>query len=801
MQLCFCMVLRCGCCFFDSYFTTLLHAAAKSGCRETVQILLDEGATVDVWDAIHETPLHCSCNLGDAALPTSQLLLEASEGQAAAAAAAVNADRPASPWILSPEAGTLQGGTVLDAALQSAEQRHETVYWLIEAGAQASVDMEGLVREEIEERRERLRQIAELNRRKRLVEENEHKQDELYGLFFDEEYEAVPVDRSGAPFILADVPADDEEPDRAELTSYEASDNQSNVERRIGDDEGKEDMARTPDTSSRRYSSPPGAGAGAYSGSPSPQHGETRLSPRSRAAAAVTPAVAAVLARERGVEFELSPKPKSAAVDPITIELQNRRLETNVRQAKEYEYSVRLWAAVKLQDNYRQHLAKRRWKPPKGAEAIALKQEYQDRIKAASFRSMLEQQRATQRRRRSTQIARRAGRRVDETAWPTDRLDPSEEALRVRRMKNRLQYKNSQLKKQQLQSEVAAMVSRNEASSGAFTSDLPKQYEHEYRMRRSSGPQRQQRLTPQQERQAKFEELKGLIQRANRETAVSIERDLAAASALEKSAARQRQLPAMQARRLTDADLEWMRAYSDNGRPYFYNIRTGESRWKRPDSEALRNAQGRAVTDLRAALDSASARAVGAGSSVEAGGGGSSNGETHPESGEEEKRQDGQSGHGRQSAWSSSGSGEARSPAPQHLEPHQALYAQLLTSLLWYRGSTGNGLDGGSGGGAGWFYLDKVGQVHGPFEPSMMRAWLRGGFFNEKLPVRYGLPATSEADQARLLHQFLPIECYFPKGIEAFPPVTREAMVKALQGVRQRLLGGLERPLGVEHRR
>ena len=487
------MVLRCGCCFFDSYFTTLLHAAAKSGCRETVQILLDEGATVDVWDAIHETPLHCSCNLGDAALPTSQLLLEASEGQAAAAAAAVNADRPASPWILSPEAGTLQGGTVLDAALQSAEQRHETVYWLIEAGAQvrgcsthvvawplanvvscvlpraalffadrlvlayqASVDMEGLVREEIEERRERLRQIAELNRRKRLVEENEHKQDELYGLFFDEEYEAVPVDRSGAPFILADVPADDEEPDRAELTSYEASDNQSNVERRIGDDEGKEDMARTPDTSSRRYSSPPGAGAGAYSGSPSPQHGETRLSPRSRAAAAVTPAVAAVLARERGVEFELSPKPKSAAVDPITIELQNRRLETNVRQAKEYEYSVRLWAvsscdmwhasntpakrgfphvakcgtllvlivfrsfqAVKLQDNYRQHLAKRRWKPPKGAEAIALKQEYQDRIKAASFRSMLEQQRATQRRRRSTQIARRAGRRVDETAWPT----------------------------------------------------------------------------------------------------------------------------------------------------------------------------------------------------------------------------------------------------------------------------------------------------------------------------------------------------------------------------------------------
>lgn len=222
--------------------------------------------------------------------------------------------------------------------------------------------MEGLVREEIEERRERLRQIAELNRRKRLVEENEHKQDELYGLFFDEEYEAVPVDRSGAPFILADVPAEDDGRDDSRSSSagrrsYQSGDSQrTNVQRRISDGEGKEDTARTPDTSGRHRSGTPGVGAeadadadaGAYSASPSPQRGSSNLSPRSRAAAAVTPAVAAVLARERGVEFELSPKPKSAAVDPITIELQNRRLETNVRQAKEYEYSVRLWAVSGL---------------------------------------------------------------------------------------------------------------------------------------------------------------------------------------------------------------------------------------------------------------------------------------------------------------------------------------------------------------------------------------------------------------------------------------------------------------------
>ena len=267
-----------------AYFTTLLHAAAKSGNQETVQLLLDEGASVDVWDAIHETPLHCSCNIGDTALATSQLLLEYSKAQA-------GDNAPAQPWIL--QSTTLQGGTVLDAALQSAEQRHETVYWLIEAGAQASVDMEGLVREEIAERRERLRQIAELNRRKRLVEENEHKQDELYGLFFDEEYEAVPVDDTGAPYLLAEAKINEAANDAQATATPQAP-------------------------RSGRFASPP--------------------------AAAVAPRVAAILAKERGVEFELSPKPKSAVVDPITIELQNRRLESSVRRAKEHEYSVRLWA-------------------------------------------------------------------------------------------------------------------------------------------------------------------------------------------------------------------------------------------------------------------------------------------------------------------------------------------------------------------------------------------------------------------------------------------------------------------------
>lgn len=74
----------------------------------------------------------------------------------------------------------------------------------------------------------------------------------------------------------------------------------------------------------------------------------------------------------------------------FVLTIQNRRLEVSVRREKEKEYSVRLWAAVKLQTNYRKHLAWRHWKPPKGAEAIALKQEYQDRIKACQYRNLLE---------------------------------------------------------------------------------------------------------------------------------------------------------------------------------------------------------------------------------------------------------------------------------------------------------------------------------------------------------------------------------------------------------------------------
>ena len=384
----------------------------------------------------------------------------------------------------------------------------------------------------------------------------------------------------------------------------------------------------------------------------------------------------------------------------------------------------------------------------------------------------MEEERAANRRRRSNQIARRAGRRVADD--DIDRLDPSEEALRVRRMKNRLQYKNSQLKKQQLQNEVAAMAQRSPVQN-ADTSSPPKQYPHEYRMRRGAGPRAdaaEGRLTEQQQRQAKFEQLKSLIQKANKETVDSIERDFAAQSAFEQSATTKRALSAMQIRPLTDSDLEWMRAYSDNGRPYFYNIRTGESKWRRPDEAARQQAQQQAVDTLRSNMTPAGNMSLA-----------EQHGLTMPRTGQRELTPMPTQSQGKKSA----------------TDPNRALYSQLLSTLLWYRGSVGNDMDASNAAGtagAGWFYLDKVSQVHGPFEPSMMRAWLRGGFFNSKLPVRYGLPATSEEDQQRLLHQFLPIECYFPKGVEPFPPVNRAAMVRALRGVRQKLMQGTSRQLG-----
>ena len=130
-----------------AYGTTFLHSAAKRGSVEAVELLLQYGASVDVVDAIGETPLHCTCNLGDSALECSKLLLQYSIEQARDKARRMHvtqeeADQEA-VWILSEFASSTNGTTVLDSALQSAEARHETVYWLVEQGAYASVDMQG----------------------------------------------------------------------------------------------------------------------------------------------------------------------------------------------------------------------------------------------------------------------------------------------------------------------------------------------------------------------------------------------------------------------------------------------------------------------------------------------------------------------------------------------------------------------------------------------------------------------------------------------------------------------------------
>jgi hypothetical protein len=271
--------------------------------------------------------------------------------------------------------------------------------------------------------------------------------------------------------------------------------------------------------------------------------------------------------------------------------------------------------------------------------------------------------------------------------------------------------------------------------------------------------------TPQQQRQARFAHLKSLIQRANKETAADIEREMTAQSVAERTGSSARQRPAMQTRVLTKKDLEWMRAYSDNGQPYFYNIRTGISRWRRPEPPANIKRQQNAVVEqqkaeqiLRARRDAQEAAQI----QIK---------ETSPLPSSSRTNSSNNDPN-------DSVSHPLKSSIHREIHPSRKLYSQLLSTLLWYRGSVGNGKapsQTGNGGirGAGWFYLDKAGQVHGPFESSKMRAWLRAGYFHDRFPVRYGFAAKSEQEHRQKLHEFLPIKCYFPKGITAFPDMNR----------------------------
>ncbi len=159
-----------------AYLSSLLHSATKSGNSETVQLLLNEGADPSARDAIHETPLHCACNLGDKGLDIIQALVESSEDY--------SSNDPEVKWILTPEAKNFQDQTILDVALNSPEASGKCVEWLMQVGAQASYGMEKQILEELKDREKYKKFIEELQKRKNMREISEQEQDHLFKFYF-----------------------------------------------------------------------------------------------------------------------------------------------------------------------------------------------------------------------------------------------------------------------------------------------------------------------------------------------------------------------------------------------------------------------------------------------------------------------------------------------------------------------------------------------------------------------------------------------------------------------------------------
>ena len=189
----------------------------------------------------------------------------------------------------------------------------------------------GLVRAEVQERRERQRHKAELGRRQRLVEETEHKQDALYGLYFDEEeYDAVLVDQAGAPVLVTTTDVDV----NGNVDANRGTSTPTTRRGRNWDDDDDDDE-RTP-ASAQANALPASAAASPSSfatneknnrnnNGATPSAATTGRSPvRSTPTLTVAEALAIAEAHPE-VSLEMSPRPKSAVVDPITIELYNRR--------------------------------------------------------------------------------------------------------------------------------------------------------------------------------------------------------------------------------------------------------------------------------------------------------------------------------------------------------------------------------------------------------------------------------------------------------------------------------------------
>eukprot|EP00940_MAST-03C_sp_MAST-3C-sp2_P001921 g1921.t1 len=151
-------------------WTAPVQSAVKSGNKLLVEYLIKRGASVDVRDAIYDTPLHQSCKCGDESLDISKILYGASRHMDASGEI---------KWVLGMSAMNRDDHTVLDVAA-AAEYKNETINWLVEEGAKCTLKIEDLLVDEADKERQKEIFERQLQEREALEEETKLRNDPSY---------------------------------------------------------------------------------------------------------------------------------------------------------------------------------------------------------------------------------------------------------------------------------------------------------------------------------------------------------------------------------------------------------------------------------------------------------------------------------------------------------------------------------------------------------------------------------------------------------------------------------------------
>ena len=182
---------------FPCFFNSFLHSAVRSGSEKAVELLLQYDANVEARDADLRTPLHISVLAGDASLHISDILL---------AHVWQSGKTETPPWILSSDAATSNGLSVLDVARTASCENENTIQWLLSNGAQSALKQE---QEKPVKKSSSSSSSLSFKKRRSIIIEEEKMNDPIFQYYFAKEMSRLDADRDLKPEqleMMYDIP-------------------------------------------------------------------------------------------------------------------------------------------------------------------------------------------------------------------------------------------------------------------------------------------------------------------------------------------------------------------------------------------------------------------------------------------------------------------------------------------------------------------------------------------------------------------------------------------------------------------